>query len=57
MLADQEFIATNLTNNVTFSIQAGYPLPYGLGTGGGVDRRGDKRIVAAVQKLFAHEKR
>ncbi|MGA2177738.1 MAG: hypothetical protein ABSH38_22410 [Verrucomicrobiota bacterium] len=55
ILADQNFITTNLAHNVTFTIYRGYPPPNGFATGGGVDRRGDKRIVAAVQKLFAHE--
>jgi hypothetical protein len=57
ILAGQDFITTNLAHNVTFTIYRGYPPPNGFATGGGVDRRADKRIVAAVQKLFAHEKR
>jgi hypothetical protein len=57
ILADQEFISTNLAHNVTFTVYGGYPPPNGFGTGAGVDRRGDKRIVAAVEKLFEHGKR
>ncbi|MDR3457729.1 MAG: hypothetical protein P4N60_09810 [Verrucomicrobiae bacterium] len=53
ILPDTMFISPHLTNNVTFRIELGYP-----GTSPGLaDPRRDPRIVAAVQKLFAHEKK
>jgi hypothetical protein len=46
---------TNATTNITLRIDRGYPSPDGFGLG--VDRRGDKRITAAVEKLFGKSNR
>ena len=46
------FICANLTNNVTFSIQPGYPGEFP----GVADQLRDSRIPLAVKKLFTHEK-
>jgi hypothetical protein len=44
---------TNATTNVTLKIDRGYPVNE---YEGGMDKRDDKRIVAAVEKLFGNRK-
>jgi len=53
ILSDTTFISANLTNNVTFRIELGYP-----GTFPGMaDPRRDSRIVLAVERLLSRENR
>lgn len=53
ILADESFISSSLTTNITFRIELGYPGAFS----GTADLRRDQRIFGAVQKLFPHEKR
>lgn len=49
-------ITTNLSTNVTFSIQPGLVFLNPKPIGNTPDQRRDNRIVSAVQKLFPHDK-
>lgn len=53
-VTDQLMVLTNATTNVTLRIDRGYPPPDGFALA--PDRRGDKRIGPAVEKLFGKKR-
>ena len=53
-VTDRLLAMTNATTNVTLRIDRGYPAPDGFGRG--VDRRDDRRIAVAVDKLLGNKK-
>ena len=54
-VTDKLMALTNATTNVMLRIDRGYPPPDGFGRG--VDRRDDKRIAIAVEKLLGERRK